>query len=143
MLELELLTEKIIGAAIEVHRELGPGALESSYERCLAWELADRGLRFERQPELPVIYKGKRLDCGYRLDLVVEKQVVIEIKAVEKLLPIHTAQLMTYLRLGNFPVSLLINFNVVRLVDGLVRRANTRPPSPATPPTQPPRDLRP
>lgn len=133
MLELESLTEEFIGAAIEVHRELGPGALESSYENCLAWELEHRGPRFERQVPLPVIYKGHHLDCGYRMDLLVERQVVVEIKSVEKLLPIHSAQLMSYLRHGGFPVGLLINFNVVRLIDGLVRRANTRPPSPPPP----------
>lgn len=127
MLEQESLTEQIIGAAIEVHRELGPGALESGSENCMAWELEHRGLRFQRQVPLPVLYKGHRLDCGYRLDLVVERRVVIGIKSVEKLLPVHTAQLISYLRHGGYPVGLLINFNVVMLIDGLVRRANTRP----------------
>lgn len=127
MLEQESLTEQIIGAAIEVHRELGPGAQESGYENCMAWELEHRGLRLERQVPLPVLYKGHRLDCGYRLDLVVERRVVIEIKSVEKLLPIHTAQLISCLRHGGYPVGLLVNFNVARLIDGLVRRANTRP----------------
>lgn len=139
MLEQESLTEQIIAAAIEVHRELGPGALESSYENCLAWELQLRGMKHERQVPLPVIYKGHRLDCGYRMDLVVERRVIVEIKAIERLLPIHTAQLMSYLRHGGFPVGLLINFNVARLIDGLVRRANTRPATPPPTPSDPPR----
>ncbi len=96
MLEKEALTEQIIAAAIEVHRKLGPGALESSYENCLAWERQLRGMKHERQAPLPVIDKDHRLDCGYRMDLVVERRVVVEIKAIERLLPIHTAQLMSY-----------------------------------------------
>jgi GxxExxY protein len=106
----EQLTEAIIGAAIEVHRELGPGLLESAYEECLCHELALRGLSFKRQVELPVVYKGIRLDCGYRIDLIVEDRVVVELKTVEKLLPVHEAQLLTYLRLSGKRVGLLINF---------------------------------
>lgn len=110
MLIEEQLTEAIIGAAIEVHRELGPGLLESAYEECLCHELALRGLSFKRQVELPVVYKGIRLDCGYRIDLIVEDRVVVELKTVEKLLPVHEAQLLTYLRLSGKRVGLLINF---------------------------------
>jgi GxxExxY protein len=116
------LTKKIIGAAIEVHRTLGPGLLESAYEECLCRELTVRGVPFARQVALPVEFKGLRLDCGYRLDLLVEKKVVVEIKAVESLLPIHEAQLLTYLKLGGWKVGLLINFNVPILMNGIRRR---------------------
>jgi GxxExxY protein len=116
------ITESIIGAAIEVHRALGPGLLESAYEECLCQELALRGVPFERQRPLPLAYKGTRLDCGYRLDLVVAGAVVVEVKSVEGLLPIHEAQLMTYLRLGGWKVGLLINFNVPVLKQGICRR---------------------
>ncbi|MDK2972596.1 MAG: hypothetical protein PWP23_2351 [Candidatus Sumerlaeota bacterium] len=119
----EPLTKVIIGSAIEVHRELGPGLLESTYEECLCHELHLRGLSFIRQQTLPLHYKGHVLDCGYRLDLVVEKQVLVELKSVEKLLAIHEAQLMTYMRLAGIRVGLLINFNVSMLKDGIVRRA--------------------
>lgn len=119
-------TERIIGAAIEVHRELGPGLLESAYEECLCWELSARNMTFERQVALPVVYRGRRLDVGYRLDLVVESCVVVEIKAVEALLAIHEAQLLTYLRLSGHRVGLLINFNVPFLRDGIKRRVLTR-----------------
>jgi GxxExxY protein len=115
-------TSPIIGAAIEVHRALGPGLLESAYEECLCYELRLRGLDFRRQAELPVVYKGIKLDCGYRLDLVVQGEVVLELKAVEKLLPIHEAQLMTHLKLAGKRVGLLINFNVPFLTQGIVRR---------------------
>lgn len=111
MLIEEQLTEAIIGAAIEVHRVLGPGLLESAYEQCLCHELTFRGIRFQLQVPLPVKYKDILLDCGYRMDLVVEERVVIELKAVEKLVPIHEAQLLTYLRLSGLRVGLLINFN--------------------------------
>ena len=104
--ENDLLTEKIIGFAIEVHRHLGPGLLESAYEECLCYELTQNGHAFRRQVPLPVVYKGERLDCGYRLDLVVEDEVIVEIKAIEKLLPIHEAQLLSYLRLANKRVGL-------------------------------------
>jgi GxxExxY protein len=116
------LTEQIIGAAIEVHRELGPGLLESAYEECLCHEFGLRGIKYQRQLPLPVIDKGIRLDCGYRLDAVVENAVVVELKAVETLLPVHDAQLLTYLRLSGKRVGLLINFNVQALKDGIVTR---------------------
>ena len=116
------LTKEIIGAAIEVHRVLGPGLLESAYEQCLCQELTLRKVPFERQVSLPVQFKGLRLDCGYRIDLLVAKRVVLEIKAIESLLPIHEAQLLTYLRLGGWKVGLLINFNVTVLKNGIRRR---------------------
>ena len=116
------LTKEIIGAAIEVHRALGPGLLESAYEECLCRELSLRGVPFERQVPLPVEFKGLRLDCGYRLDLLVGKTVVVEIKAVESLLPIHDAQLLAYLKLGGWKIGLLINFNVSVLKNGIRRR---------------------
>jgi len=116
------LTEQIIGAAIEVHRHLGPGLLESTYEACLAHELAGFGIPFQRQLELPVQYKDHHVDCGFRVDLFVDRKVVVELKAVETLLPVHEAQLLTYLRLTGVKVGLLINFNVKRLHDGIRRR---------------------
>jgi GxxExxY protein len=115
-------TEATIGAAIEVHRALGPGLLESAYEECLCRELGLRHIPFERQRLLPVEYKGLSLDCGYRLDLLIADAVVVEIKAVENLLPIHEAQLLTYLRLGGWKVGLIINFNVPVLKRGIRRR---------------------
>ncbi len=125
--ELALLTEKIIGAAIAVHKELGPGLLESAYEACLRHELMLRELRVERQKELPVIYKGITVDCGYRIDLVVEDLVIIELKAVERIERIHEAQTISYLRLADKPVGLLMNFHVTKLVDGLRRFAHVLP----------------
>ena len=121
-MELNKLTEQIIGAAIEVHKALGPGLLESAYEECLCHELAIRSISFERQRPLPVKYKGILLDCGYRLDLLVDETVVIEIKAIEYIQPIHEAQLLTYLKLGGWKLCLLINFNVPFLKDGIRRR---------------------
>lgn len=115
------LTEKIIGAAIEVHKVLGPGLLESAYEECMAHELLLAKVSFERQVNLPVNYKSLELDCGYRLDFLVEKKVVLELKAVEALQPIHAAQLLTYLKLGGWPIGLLINFNVPVLKKGIKR----------------------
>ncbi|MCA1600926.1 MAG: GxxExxY protein [Acidobacteria bacterium] len=117
----EGLTREIIGAAIEVHRELGPGLLESTYTACLCRELELRGLSFECQKPLPLEYKGARLDCGYRLDLIIGGLVVMEIKSVVALAPIHEAQLLTYLKLTGVKVGLLINFNVILLKDGLRR----------------------
>lgn len=111
-------------AAIEVHRELGPGLLESAYEECLCYELSLRRLRFERQVELPVRYKAVALDCGYRMDIVVEGLVLIELKAVESLAPIHTAQTLTYLRLSDLPLGLLLNFNSTLMKDGVRRLAH-------------------
>ena len=118
------LTGAIIGAAIEVHRALGPGLLESAYEECLAVELADRGLRVERQTVLPVIYKGRTLDAGYRIDLLVNSEVIVELKSVQKLEPIHDAQLLTYLKLAGIRHGLLLNFNVAVLKDGIRRMVN-------------------
>ena len=118
---MEELTANVIGAAMEVHRALGPGLLESTYEECMARELQLSGLRFERQVALPVAYKGVKLDCGYRLDFVVDQAVVLELKAVDTLRPIHEAQLLTYLRLGGWTVGLLINFNVPVLRNGIKR----------------------
>jgi|SRR5579864_881526 GxxExxY protein len=114
-------TGPIIGAAIEVHRHLGPGLLESAYEECLCHEPHLRGLSFERQVDLPVPYKGLILGCGYKLDVVVEHEVVLELKAVEKILPVHEAQLLTYLKLSRRHVGLLINFNTPLLTHGIKR----------------------
>ena len=122
MLIHEELTEQIIGSAIEVHRELGPGLLESAYEECFCHELHLRSLKFQRQVSLPVAYKRLDLDCGYRIDVVVEESVIIELKSIEQILPVHLAQLLTYLRLGGKKVGLLINFNVSVLKNGIVRR---------------------
>ena len=119
--DLNDITEAIIGAAIAVHRELGPGLLKSAYEACLTYELVERKLKVERQKELPVTYRGVQLDCGYRIDLPVEQQVVVELKAVEKLEPIHEAQLLSYLKLSGRKVGLLINFNVKLLKNGIRR----------------------
>jgi len=116
------LTEAIIGALIEVHRHLGPGLLESAYQECFCRELELRGIRFERQKPIPLEYKGVQLDCGYRIDLLVEGRVLVEIKAVEELAPVHEAQLLTYMRLANVRVGLLVNFNVPVLKEGLRRR---------------------
>ena len=115
------LTQKIIGAAIEVHKALGPGLLESAYEECLAHELLIANVSFERQVPLPVSYKSVQLDCGYRLDFLIEHTVVLELKAVESLQPIHEAQLLTYLKLGGWPIGFLINFNVPVLTKGIKR----------------------
>jgi GxxExxY protein len=121
---LDAITERVIGGAIAVHRALGPGLLESAYEECLCYELSQAGLNFERQVALPVSYKGVNLDCGYRMDIVVEDKVVVEIKAVERLIPIHEAQLLSYLKLGNKPIGLLMNFHTPVLKNGLKRIVN-------------------
>lgn len=120
-IELNHITDVIIGAGVEVHRLLGPGLLESAYEACLSRELSLRGVPFECQVPLPISYKGVELDCGYRLDMVVAKRVVVELKAVDALSPIHEAQLLSYLRLGRFNVGLLLNFNVPVLKQGIKR----------------------
>lgn len=122
--DLNALTEKIIGCAIKVHRALGPGLLGSAYEICLAHELSKEGLRVERQVTLPVVYDGIRLDAGYQLDIVVEDELILELKAVEQLMPIHEAQLLIYLRLKNRKIGLLMNFNVTLLKNGIKRIAN-------------------
>jgi GxxExxY protein len=122
------LTEQIIGAAIEVHRVLGPGLLESAYEECLCHELTLRGVSFRRQVELPVAYKGVNLDCGYRIDLLVADRVVVELKCVERLLPVHDAQLLTYMKLSRKEVGLLFNFHTEVLTrGGVVRKALSQP----------------
>ena len=118
------ITESLIGCAIEVHRALGPGLLESAYEECLCYELSQNGFSFSRQVPLPVVYKGIKLDCGYRIDVVVDDLVIVEMKTVEKLLPIHEAQLLTYLKLYQRSLGLLINFNVPVLKDGIKRVVN-------------------
>ena len=118
------LSQQIIGAAIEVHRELGPGLLESAYEERLCHEFSLRGLRFLRQIELPVRYKELQLNCGYRMDLLVEEKIVLELKCVEAIAPIHKAQLLTYLRLSHNAVGLLLNFNVAVMKDGILRIVN-------------------
>lgn len=124
---LNSLTEKIIGAAINVHKALGPGLLESAYEACLFYELTHSGLSVEQQKPLPVVYRGVELECGYRLDLLVENEVIVEIKSVEKTLPIHKAQMMSYLKLSDCRVGLLINFNVEILRNGIQRAVNKFP----------------
>ncbi len=116
------VTSDIIGAAIEVHKKLGAGLLESVYQECLCREFQLRGLKFEKEKPLPVEYKGVRLECGYRLDFLVESCVVIEVKAVEAIAPIHEAQLLTYLKLGGWRIGLLINFNVLLLKAGIRRK---------------------
>ena len=120
-LGLNQISEAVIGGAIEVHRELGPGLLESSYEACLVYELSNRGLEIQTQVELPVIYKNQRIECGYRIDMLINGQIILEIKAVSQLEPIHQAQLLTYLRLTGCQLGLLINFNVRVLKDGIKR----------------------
>lgn len=127
---LDKITDSIIGAAIEVHRALGPGLLESAYEACLVFELAEQGLKIERQKPLPVVYREVKLDCGYRLDILVENAVVVEIKVMDRLAPIHKAQLLSYLKLSGCKVGPLINFNVKVLKDGIVRVVNNFPDSP-------------
>lgn len=115
------LTEQVIGAAIFVHRELGPGLLESAYEKCMAVEMSERGLPFERQFPLKILFKEVRIDCGYRVDFLVDRKVVVELKAVSHLEPIHSAQILTYLKLSGCHVGLLINFNVHVLTNGVHR----------------------
>jgi GxxExxY protein len=118
----EELREAIIGAAIEVHKELGPGLLESSYQRCLAREFDVRGIKYRQEVDLPLNYKGVVIDCAYRIDFVVEEKIVVELKSVEKLIPIHEAQLLTYLRLSKLRVGLLINFNSSVIRNSFIRR---------------------
>ncbi|MGC8751814.1 GxxExxY protein [Hydrotalea sp.] len=115
------ITEKIIGGAIEVHKQLGPGLLESAYEECLNYELINTGLGVKRQVALPLVYKDIKLDAGYRIDLLVENKVIVEIKSVDTIAEIHKAQLMTYMKLAGIKIGLLINFNVPRLKEGIIR----------------------
>jgi GxxExxY protein len=121
-MEINRLTQTIIGAAIEVHQALGPGLLESAYQECVCHELALRQVPFKRQIDLPVVYKGVKLDCGYRIDVLVADLVVVELKSVAALHPVHEAQLLTYMRLGGWQVGLLFNFNVRKLKEGGIRR---------------------
>jgi GxxExxY protein len=123
-MDINKLSSEIIGAAIEVHRSLGPGLLESAYEECLTHELSLRELSVKRQVPMPVVYKGKKLDCGYRLDMIVENAIILELKSCEKIEPIHKAQLLTYLKLSAFKLGLLLNFNVSVMKDGIVRIVN-------------------
>jgi GxxExxY protein len=125
---LNALTEQIIGAAIDVHRALGPGLLESAYESCLYYELVTRGLKVDRQKALPLVYGGVQLDCAYRMDLVVENSVVVEVKSVVKLDRVHEAQMISYLKISKLRVGLVLNFNVKNLSrDGLMRKVNDFP----------------
>ena len=123
-MEINQLSSKIIGAAIEVHKVLGPGLLESTYEKCLCHELKLRGLSFDNQKPLPLVFKGEKLDCGYRLDVVVENAIILELKPCEKIEPIHKAQLLTYLKLSGLQLGLLLNFNVPVMRDGIARMVN-------------------
>jgi GxxExxY protein len=123
-MDINDLTGHVIGAAIEVHKNLGPGLLESVYETCLCVELDKRNIPYERQKEIQIEYKGTIVDCGFRSDLIVDDRLIVELKAQDNLLPIHEAQLLTYLKLMNIKVGLLINFNVVVLKDGIKRLAN-------------------
>jgi GxxExxY protein len=123
-MKINPLSTMIIGAAIEVHKALGPGLLESSYEEGLCWEFSQQQIPFERQKPLPITYKGHSLNCGYRLDILVDNQIILEIKAVEAIEPVHKAQLLTYLKLSRYPMGLLLNFNVPLLRDGIVRLVN-------------------
>ncbi|MBI5502182.1 MAG: GxxExxY protein [Deltaproteobacteria bacterium] len=128
------LTELVIGAALDVHRALGPGLLEATYEECLAAELGERNVRCSRQVPVPLHYKARRLDCVYRADLLVDFRVVVEVKSVERVLPLHEAQLLTYLRLGGWRVGLLFNFNVPVLRDGILRVVASEEWAPPIPP---------
>jgi GxxExxY protein len=123
-MDINKLSSKVIGAAIEVHKTLGPGLLESAHEECLCHELSLQGLSFERQKPLAVTYKEKLLDCGYRLDIVVEKKIILELKSCEKIEPIHKAQLLTYLRLSGINLGLILNFNVPVMRNGIARVVN-------------------
>jgi GxxExxY protein len=120
-LEFDELSNKVIGCAIEVHRNLGPGLLESTYEQCLAHELTIEGMPFKLQYALPVEYKGIKLDCGYRIDVLVDNSLIVELKSVENVLPIHQAQLITYMKLSGIKIGLLMNFNVKYMKDGIKR----------------------
>lgn len=123
MQEINELTSKIIGCAIDVHKILGPGLLESAYEECSCFELEKNNISFERQKPVPVVYKTIKLDAGYRIDVLVENKVVVELKSIDVLAPIHTAQILTYLKFSEMKIGLLINFNVTKLKDGIKRYA--------------------
>jgi GxxExxY protein len=130
MVELSPVVSRVLACAIAVHQELGPGLLESSYENCLAYEFASRAVPFRRQVPMPVMYRGFAINCGYRLDFIVEESVIVELKAIDRVLPIHHAQVRTYLKLSGLPRALLINFNAPLLRSGLVSLLAPRPPSP-------------
>ena len=123
-MDINQLSSKTIGAAIEVHKALGPGLLESAYEKCLCHELKLRGLSFENQKPLPLFFKGKEINCGYRLDIVVDNAIILELKSCEKIEPIHKAQLLTYLKISGLPLGLVLNFKVPVMRDGIVRIVN-------------------
>ena len=123
-MDINQISSKIIGAAIEVQRILGPGLLESAYEECLCHELGLSKIKFKRQEILPIIYKGTKLDCGYRLDIVIENKIIVELKSIKKIEPIHKAQLLSYLKLSGHKLGLLLNFNVSVMKDGIVRLVN-------------------
>ncbi len=118
-MEFDLLSKEIIGCAISVHRTLGPGLLESAYEECMIYELSVKGFKVERQKPIPIVYKEIKLDCGYRLDLLVENRVVVELKSIESISPVHEAQILTYMRFSKIKIGLLINFNVTTIRQGL------------------------
>lgn len=120
-MEINQITEKVIACAIEVHKRLGPGLLESAYEECLSYELMSAGLAIERQVPVPVVYKEIKLECGYRIDILVERTVLIELKAIEAFAPVHEAQILTYMKFAKKSIGLLINFNVTLLKDGIKR----------------------
>lgn len=120
-MKFSILTESVIGACIQVHKELGPGLLESTYEQCLAHELKINNINFTMQQPMPVTYKGIKLDCGYRIDLLIENELILELKAVESIKEIHKAQILSYMKLANVKTGLLVNFNVTKLVNGLKR----------------------
>jgi GxxExxY protein len=124
IMDINQLSSKVIGAAIEVHKALGPGLLESTYQKCLSHELRLHGISCEDEKPLPLVYKGEKLECGYRLDIVVENTIILELKSCEKLEPIHKAQLLTYLKLSGLKLGLLLNFNVPLMRDGIVRVVN-------------------
>ncbi len=124
MILLDELTDKVIGSAIRVHKELGPGLLESAYQECLFYVLRKDGLLVEKEKPIPIKFEDVELDCGYRIDLLVEKRLVLELKAVENLNKVHFAQVLSYLKLGNFPLGLLLNFNVSLMKNGIKRVIN-------------------
>lgn len=120
-MEFESLSKDVLGAAIEVHKHLGPGLLESAYEECLSYELTQRGYKIERQKPIPVVYKEIKLECGYRIDILVEDKIVLELKSVDYFNPVHEAQILTYMKFAQKKVGLLINFNVALLKNGIKR----------------------
>ncbi len=120
-MEFESITREIIGSAIEVHKQLGPGLLESAYEECLVYELQQKGYKIERQKPIPIIYKEIKLDYGYRIDILVENKVLLELKSIDAIAPVHEAQILTYMKFSNIKIGLLINFNVTVLKNGLKR----------------------